>query len=106
MAAVGDELAAATMGALAGFWSTFSQLALASAKATDCGCSSWNCCALNGWPLTVACEYGRLSTTGLTELTTTGRKMNDSATVSRSTQPQRASPVPTRAGFFASTISV
>ena len=49
---------------------------------------------------------GWLSTIGLTELITTGRKMNEMPTTSRRIHPHRARPVPTRAGFLASTISV
>ena len=49
---------------------------------------------------------GWLFTTGLTLLITTGKKMNEMATTKRRIQPQRARPVATSAGFFASTDSV
>ena len=105
--AFGLAWAAATTSAFFGSDSGRSQLALAVAKATSCGCSTWNCWTLNGaFPLGAVCAYCRLSTTGFTELTTSGRKMNDRPTVRRRIQPQSASPVPTSAGFRASTISV
>ena len=47
-----------------------------------------------------------LFTTGLTDEITMGMKMNETATTSRRIQPHRASPVATRAGFLASTVSV
>ena len=49
---------------------------------------------------------GWLSTIGLTEVMTRGRKMKEMPTTRRRIHPHRARPVPTRAGFFASTISV
>src|SRR5580704_15678786 len=103
-AAVGAVCSLFTIAAYFGSLSTPSWVALATAKATFLGCWTWNACtlkgAVGGW------AYCRLLTTGLTELITRGRKMKEIPTTRRRIHPHRARPVPTRAGFLASTISV
>ena len=61
---------------------------------------------LTDWPSMTWAAMGWLSTTGLTLLMTTGKKINEMATTKRRIQPHNARPVATNAGFFFSTDSV